>query len=181
MDPAVKFDPNPLTVAPDAREFTGKSGKVYHKADSLSARRYGIMEVLNVRLGYGRTPLELFNSHKKAFGLLDKQKFAEAAVEIHTSMAGLGAIADGREHPAVAMTMLFWNAEGEDVATMTDDQLAQKVEDVLHIDVGFFFDQALTNAPGLLSAYREHFRLSSAKEDLPKEEQKESQKQAQPA
>jgi hypothetical protein len=53
--------------------------------------------------------------------------------------------------------MLFWNYEGEKVATMTEELMSEKVADMEEsgIDFGYFFDQALSTVPGLLSAYRE--------------------------
>lgn len=161
----VKWTPEPVTIAPDARTFEA-NGRTYHKADSISAMRWKWMEMLNVELAYGRNPGEMFAGCRKAFDLLNKQQFAEAAVAIHDQMSGLAKIADGREHVVIRLTMLFWNYEGEDTRTMTDELMERKVDDVMKagIDIGFFFSQALSNAPGLLAAYREHSQASSKKD-----------------
>lgn len=165
MEPVETWSPNPVAIAPDARTFEA-NGKTYHKAESISAQRYGWMERLNVELAYGRNPGELFQGHKKAYDLLNKQHFADAAVAIHDQMSGLAKIADGREHAAIRLTMLFWNYEGEEVGKMTEELMQKKVDDVLEagIDVGFFFTQAVSNAPGLLAAFREHTKGFSQKE-----------------
>lgn len=166
MDPELKWSPNPVMVPADARTFEA-GGKTYHKADSISAQRYGWMERLNIELAYGRNPGELFAGHKRAYELLNKQQFADAAVSIHDQMSGLGKIADGRDHAAVRLTMLFWNYEGETVKEMTEELMQSKVNDVMEagIDIGFFFAQAVSNAPGLLAAYREHSKGSSGSQD----------------
>lgn len=166
MDTELKWSPNPVIIAPDARSFQA-NGRTYHKADSISAKRYGWMERENVKLAYGRNPGELFQGYKTAFELLNKMKFAEASVSLFDQMKGIGDIADGREHPAIRITMLFWNYEGEQVGSMSEELMQEKVNDVMEagIDVGFFFAQAVSNAPGLLAAYREHSQASSVKAD----------------
>ena len=46
---------------------------------------------------------------------------------------------------AACITMLFWNYEGEDVGTMSDELMQAKLEDASKsgIEEGFFFSQAL--------------------------------------
>lgn len=164
MDTAV--DVSPKVIPNDATTFEA-GGKVFHKASGLSLNRYGWMEDLNVELGYGRNPMDLFKDHKAAFQQLNKQEFAEAAVSLHYAMTGIARIADREPHAAVKMCMLFWNYEGEDVKTMTDDLMAEKIELVTKegFDAAFFFTQALSNAPGLLAAYRLSIQNTSEKEE----------------
>lgn len=156
MEQELKWTPEPVTIPDNATSFVA-NGKTYHKASSVSFQRYGWMEALNLEVGYGRTVQQIFKDQKTAFELLNGQKFAEAAVAIDTSMRGIAAIADGRVHPLMKLAMLFWNYEGEKVATMTEELMSEKVADMegSGIDFGFFFDQALSTVPGLLSAYRE--------------------------
>lgn len=144
--------------------ITGESGKVYRRSDTISFARYRMMERFNVELSYGRTVHEMFQSQKEAYELLDKLKLAEAAVKIHYSMMGIARIADGRTHPAVSMCMLFWNTEGEP-AKITPEELEQKVADVSHLDMAFFFGQAVSSVPGLLAAYRELTPTSSEEKE----------------
>jgi hypothetical protein len=152
MDP-VSIEPR--TVPDNATEFEA-NGKTYRKANSLSFNRYGWMEQLQVKLGFGRDPHEMFKSEAEAFGLLNKMKFAEAAVHINNNMSGLAAIAEREPHPIFKMFALFWNYEGENVGTMTDDLMAEKMVDfdASGIDSAFFFRSAMVNVPGLLAAYR---------------------------
>ena len=152
MDP-VSIEPR--TIPDNATQFEA-NGKVYRKANSLSFNRYGWMEQLQVKLGFGRDPHEMFKSEAEAFGLLNKMKFAEAAVHINNNMSGLAAIAEREPHPIFKMCALFWNYEGESVGTMTDDLMAEKMADwdASGIDSAFFFRSAMVNVPGLLAAYR---------------------------
>jgi hypothetical protein len=156
MEQELKWTPEPVTIPDNATSFVA-NGKTYHKASNLSFQRYGWMEALNLEVGYGRTVEQVFKEQRIAFDLLNGQKFAEAAVAIDSSMRGIAAIADGRVHPMMKLTLLFWNYEGENVRTMTEDLMNEKIADMeaSGIDFSFFFGQALSTAPGLLSAYRE--------------------------
>ena len=142
------------------------NGRVYRKSQHLSFARYGLMEQYNLELGYGRTVHDLFNEQQKAYALVNKQQFADAAVCLHNSMTGIARIADGDVHPMFKQCALFWNYEGEDIRTLSDQQLAVKVQDWTEsgIDSAFFFGQAVSNVPGLLAAYREITGVSSNKE-----------------
>ena len=165
-----------VTVSPNATTITGRSGKVYRKSESLSFARYGMMEKLNVELSYGRTVHEMFQAMKESFELLNNPKggVADAAVKIHYAMMGIARIADGRDHPAASLCMLFWNTEDEDQGTITPEDLSAKVDDVSHIDVAFFFGQAVSNVPGLLAAYREITGASSPDEERSENGSKEA-------
>jgi hypothetical protein len=156
MEQELKWTAEPREVPDSATSFEA-NGKTYHKASSVSFQRYGWMEALNLEVGYGRTVEQVFKDQRIAFDLLNGQKFAEAAVAIDSSMRGIAAIADGRVHPLMKLTLMFWNYEGEDVGIMTEDLMNEKVADMeaSGIDFRFFFGQALSTAPGLLSAYRE--------------------------
>lgn len=156
MEHELNWTPDPVQVPDNATSFTA-NGKTYVKSSSISFQRYGWMERLNLEVAYGRTVEQVFADQKRAFELLNAQKFAEAAVSIDTSMRGIAGVADGRVHPVMRLCLLFWNREGEDVAIMTDELMASKVADMeaSGIDFSFFFGQALSTVPGLLSAYRQ--------------------------
>jgi hypothetical protein len=147
-----------------ATEFT-VGERVYRKSQSLSARRYAIMERLQQEMLNGRDPVEVFKNNKTAFELLNKQQFAQAAVLIHANMTGAARIADMDPSPAIRMFCLFWNYEGEDKKGMTDDQMREKVEDMQGVDVGFLFREAASSVPGFLAAYRLALEASSNEEN----------------
>ena len=149
MDPALEV----ITPPEGCTEFVA-NGKTYRKSASLSARRYQWMENIRQEMQYGRDPVEVFQTNKQVFELLNKQQFAHAAVLVHGNMTGAAFIADRATHPAVKLFCLFWNYDGEDRKIMTDDLMAEKCADMDGVDVGFLFQQAVSNAPGLLAAYR---------------------------
>ena len=67
---------------------------------------------------------------------------------VHNLKNDVAGITDPTRLPAAAcLTMLFWNYEGEDVGTMSDELMDGKVKDAMAsgIDQSFFFSQALAS------------------------------------
>lgn len=155
MDTELAWSPNPKMPGASDTSFTA-NGKVYHRAEGISFNRHKWLSKMQVELGYGQSVEEFFAGQQEQYDLLNRQKFADAAVSIHNSMKGIASIADDRAPTAMKMTMLFWNYKGEDVRTMTDELMAEKLSDmeIEGISSGFFFDQAFSCVPGLLGAYR---------------------------
>lgn len=145
----------PKTIPDGATQFEA-NGKVYRRASSVSFNRYGWMEQFNIELSYGRSVKDIFEAQRKQWDLMNKMKFAELAVSMDDVMTGVSRIASGDPHPMFKQCALFWNYEGEDVRTMTDELMAEKLSDWEQegIDAGFLFRQAVSNVPGLLAAYR---------------------------
>lgn len=150
---------------PNTTEFEA-NGKTYRKSQHISFARYGLMEEYNLELGYGSTVQDLFNAQKQQYALVNQQKFADAAVSLHNSMAGIARIASGDVHAMFKQCALFWNYEGEDIRYLKEELLAEKLTDWAEsgIDAAFFFGQAVSNVPGLLAAWRETTGNSSEKQ-----------------
>jgi hypothetical protein len=148
----------------NATEFT-VNGKVYRRSTSLSTQRYGWMRFLQQELEYGLDAVDAFKANKKAFELLNQQKFAEAAVLIHANMTGAAKIADRSPSAMIKLFCLFWNTEGEDKRIMTEDLMAEKVKDIEGLDISFVFRSAASSVPGLLAAYKLASLASSGAEN----------------
>jgi len=157
MDTAVETE---VICPPEGATEFQVNGRTYRRSNSLSTRRYALMEYYRQALQYGSDPVEVFQTNRKAYELLNKQEFANAAVLIHGNMTAAARIADAMRdpithaHPMVKLFCLFWNYEGEDKQGMDDEQMEMKVSDMLGVDVGFVFRQAVSAVPGLLAAYR---------------------------
>lgn len=146
---------------PDRATSFVVNGKTYRKSDTLSTRRYSLMENYLQELLNGRDPVQVFQDNKRAFELLNKQQFAEAAVIIHANMTGAARIADFDPHPAYKIFCLFWNYDGENKKTMTDELMDEKLKDMEGVDHNFLFYEAARSAPGFLAAYRLALEASS--------------------
>lgn len=165
MDPAVTILPK--EIPPDATSFEA-NGKTYRKASGLSFQRYRWMEGLQQEFWFGRSPEETFKSEKRAYELINKLSFADAAVCLDNSMRGVGQVSDRKINAAFRLCMLFWNYDGEDARFMTDELMASKIADMEAegIEAGFFFVQAARSVPGYIAACTERSQLSSEKDPL---------------
>ena len=143
----VKWTAEPRQVPEGATEVE-MNGKVYHRAKSISIARWPFMERYKATWLHGR---QVHEFHKVLGDLeksLNKTAFVDCAVMVHNLKNDVAGITDPARLPAAAcLTMLFWNAEGEDVGTMTDETMDAKVKDAMAsgIDQSFFFSQALAS------------------------------------
>lgn len=149
------WSPNPKVILAGAKSLVA-NGRTYYKAESVSNLRHKWLLRLQVQLAYGRTVEQVFATQKEVHALLNDKKMADAIVRNHDCMKGIASIADDRIEPAMAITLLFWNYQDEDVKDMSDELMAEKVADMEAegIDMTFFFDQALSSIAGWLSAWR---------------------------
>lgn len=119
--------------------FTANGNKYYiHK--SLSVERYKAFQKMQIEVGFGVGFAAVYEGMVKAYGLLNKQQFADAAVLIHNLVNSIQGL-DQREHPAVVMCALFINKEGEDLNIVDDGVMMSKIEDwkAEGIPADFFF------------------------------------------
>lgn len=152
----------PATVPPGATTITGKSGTVYRKAESLSFKRYDWRAACCLRAFYGREPDKMFADWKTVYSHLNsRDKLADASVIAYNNLKGVADIREDRINPLMELALLFWNAEGEDVGTMSEEVMEKKRRDLEHYDAQFFFDQAVSCMPGFSAAYNEGSRLTS--------------------
>jgi len=119
--------------------FTANGTKYYiHK--SLTVERYKAFQKMQIELGFGVGFAAVYEGMAKAYGLLNKQQFADAAVVLHNMMNSIKGL-DEREHPALILCALFINKEGEDLNVVDDGVIMSKIEDwkAEGIPADFFF------------------------------------------
>lgn len=165
MDPTLKDEqgwPALKTIGADEKEFVA-NGTTYRIAQSLSYDRWKDMQLLEVELGYGASVAELNKGLGEAFDLLNKQKFAEAAVRISALRTGLAALSDDRIPTILQLCCLFVNRKDEDIRTITPELIRSKVDDwrAEGIDIVNFFTWALAVLPGFMRAYADATKPSS--------------------
>ena len=158
---------------PEGATVLEMNGKVYHRAKSIAIARWPYMERYKATWLHGR---QVHEFHKVLGDLeksLNKTAFVDCAVMVHNLKNDVAGITDPTRLPAAAcLTMLFWNYEGEDVGTMSDELMDGKVKDAMAsgIDQSFFFSQALAS----LLAYSAHSSQTHQQHDG---SQKEVEKQ----
>lgn len=147
-------------LPPDTTRFTA-NGHEYRVMKSLSIDRYEAYEVLQVEIGFSRSFQQFHEQAKEALALCNKvasgkEVFADLAILLRDMVIGC-ALLDGKQTPSILkMCSLFIVRENEDLKTIDDQVIQDKVDDWRQegIDVRFFFQFALHSIPGFIEAFR---------------------------
>ena len=144
-----------LTLEKGTQAFPA-NGKKYTVESTVSFMRWNMYQKLQIELGYGVTFEEMFNRLTTAYGLLNAQKFADAACEIRDIMKGVADVGKRDVPTVIKMCALFINTEDEDRRTITDAQITAKHVDWANegYDVNSFFQLALHSIPNLVNIYK---------------------------
>jgi hypothetical protein len=154
---------------PETRSFEA-NGQRYTAVTSLTVERYEAYELYQAEIGIGRTFEEIQGSINRAFELCNevatgKKVFAELAVLLHDLSIGCTLVGTTQPHAVLKLCALFLVREGEDLRTIDDQLVQDKITDWKEagIDMGYFFAFALRSIPGFLAAYRAASQSSSPK------------------
>lgn len=133
------------------------NGRKYFVETSISTGRFKEYQKLQHHVGFGVDFMSQYKTLTDVYDLLNKQKFADAAVRIHNTINGITKALDDRQHPALLMCTLFMNREGEDLSSWSEEDAVRKIEDWNKegFDVQDFFSFAVSTVSGLFLAYEE--------------------------
>lgn len=110
-----------------AKVFETPNHKYFiHK--SMSVERFKAYQKMQIELGYSIGFSGIYNALIRAYELLNKQQFADAAVLLHNSASSMKGM-DEREHPVMVMCALFINREGENVDVVDEAVIQDKIDD----------------------------------------------------
>lgn len=127
------------------------NGKKYTVSEKISVERFIQYEKLVPELTFGLSFEQIYSNLRKAFELLNKQKFADSSVVIHNIMNGISSIEDEkRAHPALLMASLVINRQDEDVRVYDEFIALDKINDwqLEGLDMLGFFDLSLSSIQG---------------------------------
>ena len=133
----------------------GKSGKEYKVLRSLPVARYVHFEKMQHHVGFGLDVQAMFSTLGTVYDLLNKQKFADAAVTVHNLMNGVARNVDKRLHPSLLLCTLFIVSDDEDLSFWDEESQAAKIEDFSDIDSADFFLLAANVVSGFIEIYQE--------------------------
>ena len=155
-------------------DFTDKhfecGGRKFTVKDSLSFVRYRELQRLNIQFGYSATFIDTYNNMKEAYELLNKGKFADAAVQLYNVLAGVIDL-DGKHDPAWIACALFIDEDGEDPTVYDEGKMKEKIDCWgKELDVSPFFQLAANLVPGWINAYKSDSQSGSPKEENEKEQ-----------
>jgi hypothetical protein len=146
------------------KSFTA-NGKEYFVETGLSFDRFLMYQMLQIECGYDVSFSTMFDNLKKAYGLLDKLKLADAAVILNNLMHGISKVED-RKIPVLQMCALFINTKDENRKEITNDMVDAKIKDWTEegLDIRPFFPLALSSIQNFSNAWQEISRNISQQE-----------------
>ena len=145
-----------IDLDPEKKDFTAL-GRHFTIHDSISFNKLIEFERLQVQLGFGRDFKAMFAKLKQCWTEANEQAFGNVCVLLYEMMKGCTELEKGRYHIGALMCTLFIIEDGEDVTTITEDQMTAKIK--CWNDAGLnpksFFDLAISSIPGFIPAYNE--------------------------
>lgn len=131
------------------------NGETYYIEGGFTIARYAEFQILEKEMGYGLTFKSMYEKHEKLYQLVNKQKFADAAVLLNDVMRGIAKLNE-REPTILKVCALSINTAGEDRTTITQDLINKKIADWKKegIDMRDFFSVASSLINGFSEIYR---------------------------
>lgn len=121
------------------------NGKTYVVLDKMPIDSYIQYEKLSVQMAYGTTIPEFMKNLRKAYDLVNAQKFADSAVQMHNIMSGILKLDDKERYPyGLMICTLFIKEESKVKEKWTEEMGNKAIEDWITegLDVGYFFQLA---------------------------------------
>jgi hypothetical protein len=130
-------------------------GKTYHIESTMSIERYSLFQQFELELGYNLSFKQMFDSLTDIYELLNKQKFADAAVLTYNTMKGFTKLEE-KEPYVLRYCALFMNTDDEDRRMISEDQITQKIQDWQEEGYAIqdFLAFALNSIPSFIESYR---------------------------
>jgi len=131
-------------INPSERSFPANGKTYFIEAGDISIARWSKYEELILEMQYGVTQVEMFNKFKEITELANKLQFADIAILAYNVQNGMRGLMQ-RQPVALKICALFINEENEDRGSISDDIIAQKIDDwnIEGYAVGPFFQLAL--------------------------------------
>lgn len=154
----------------EAKTFVANGNKYYY-SQNMCIDRFIEFERLQAHVGFGKDFKNIYEKLKEAYGLLNTNKLADAAVIVHNLVNGIAQNLEKRDHPVLQLCALFINREGENVKEFNEDVNAQKIDDWKKegYAIADFFQLAFNFVEGFIPAYNEIIQdISNQAEEMEK-------------
>lgn len=134
------------------------NGHKYTIASELSIDRWIYQHKLELELGFGVQYDEVQREFKNILDLANKSKFADIVILAHNMVNGISKITHQGLPTILKFCALYMNRENEDVGTITEDMIAEKITDWKTEGYGIdgFFGFSLTKVRGLAENLQNH-------------------------
>lgn len=106
------------------------NGKKYTVSDSMSIDRFIMFEQIELEMGYGTSFAQIFDELNVIYGLMNRTnaKPMDAGVKLYNLIYGVRNLPKKKPY-ALRAAALFINYEGEDVRTITEQNIDEKIDD----------------------------------------------------
>ena len=150
------------------------NGNKYLILGSITTARYQKFEALQAQLAWGIEFESMYANVRKLYDLLNKVKFAEAAVLANNILEAVIRPLEGREHPMLMLCTIFCVRENEDLSKWDETNALEKIADwkAECIAIEDFFALAFNSVRGLSAVYLES--LAGTSDNNPDETQNEN-------
>lgn len=162
-----KMNGNQLKRIDFEKGFFEANGKKYFIEGGMSIERYAEFQIYEKELAYGLTVKGLFDKLGELWRMLNKLKFADAAVLLNDIIRGVSKLED-REPVVLKICALVINEENEDRTQFSQDMITRKILDwkTEGISMADFFRVASGSVNGLQEIYRKAARIISGEASL---------------
>lgn len=137
------------------------NGTKYLIHPTLSIGRYEMYEELEIIFGNGASHKEIFEELTAVFELVDKMKFAQAAIRINNMITAVSRSLHMRTTPMLLLCSLFIAKEGEDLSRWNEAEALEKIAD-WRAD-GYRIDDFFEFAFSCVTGLHQNYRLSLAR------------------
>lgn len=131
------------------------NGNKYLILGSIPVARFQKFEALQAQLAWGVEFESMYTNIRKVYDLLNKVKFAEAAVTANNMLEAVARPLEGREHPMLMLCTVFIVRENEDLSRWDETNASEKIADWKAdcYAVEDFFGLAFNSVRGLSAVY----------------------------
>lgn len=151
----IDFDKTPSFTCGDRK---------FYLSEKLSFARFMELQKLILEFGFSTSFMDMYKNIRLAYDHLNNLKFADGAVVLHNMMYGIIQVDDKRD-PAMTISALFINEEGEDLTKYDEAKIKDKIDCWKEeLDVSPFYKLAVNLVQGWTTAYRNISQSSSQKE-----------------
>lgn len=152
---------------PNERVFVANGNK-YFISSELSVARFHEFQILQLEINLNLTLQDVGVKLAEWAKLKNQQRALDADILIWKLIEGVQNVGQ-REHVLLRVCALYMNRENEDLGTISEDMISQKIEDWAEYNVNDFFGRALNSTNGFYANYNAMLQTISGQKEKPKD------------
>lgn len=130
------------------------NGKEYFLQTSLTVGRFIIYQQLELEASFSLDLRTMFTELQKVRTSINEGKFLDSGIRVDNMLNGITHL-HKKEPALLKICALFINTAGENLETITEQQITDKINDWKEYEVSGFFQMGLASINGFLDTYKE--------------------------